>query len=103
MRKGKSIIGLKVLSQSDATDLGSVRDLIFDHESEELLALLISEKDLFGLIDAQVVPWNQVRSIGPNAVMVPSADSKIKAHEDARVRTVMNRDTALSGTHILTT
>jgi uncharacterized protein YrrD len=102
MRKGKSIIGLNILSQNDATELGSVRDLIFDHDTDELLALLVSEKDLFGLIDAQVVPWSEVRAIGPHAIMVPSSESKIKAGDFPRVRDVMNRDTALSGTRIVT-
>ncbi|HEX8550880.1 MAG TPA: PRC-barrel domain-containing protein [Abditibacteriaceae bacterium] len=102
MRKGKSIIGLNILSQNDATELGKVRDLIFDHDTDELLAILVSEKDLFGLIDAQVVPWSEVRAIGPHAVMVPSPDSKIKAGDFPRVRDVMNRETALSGTRIVT-
>lgn len=103
MRKGKSIIGLNILSQTDATELGKVRDLVFDHDTDELLALLVSEKDLFGLIDAQVVPWSEVRAIGPNAVMVSSLESKIKAGDFPRVKEVMNRETALSGTRIVTT
>jgi uncharacterized protein YrrD len=103
MRKGRSIIGLNVLSQTDATDFGKVRDLIFDHETDELLALLISERDLFGLIDAQIVPWSEVRSIGPNAIMVASGTSKIKAGDYPRVKEIMNRETALSGTRIITT
>ncbi|HEX8237838.1 MAG TPA: PRC-barrel domain-containing protein [Abditibacteriaceae bacterium] len=103
MRKGKSIIGLKVLSQSDGADLGNVKDLIFDHETDELLALLISDKELFGLIDAQIVPWSQVRNIGPDAIVVPSAESKIRAHDDARVSDIMDRQTALSGTRIFST
>ena len=102
MRKGKSIIGLNIISQNDATELGHVRDLIFDHDTDELLALLVSEKDLFGLIEAQIVPWSEVRAIGPNAVMVPSSESKIKAGDFPRVNDVMNRETALSGTRIVT-
>jgi len=103
MRKGKSIIGLKVLSQSDGADLGNVRDLIFDHETDELLALLISDKDLFGLIDAQIVPWAQVLTVGPDAIVVPSSEAKIKAGENARVHSIMDRQTALSGTRVFTT
>ena len=102
MRKGKSIIGLNIISQNDATELGRVRDLIFDHDTDELLALLVSERDLFGLIEAQIVPWSEVRAIGPNAVMVPSTESKIKAGDFPRVHDVMNRETALSGTRIVT-
>jgi len=103
MRKGKSIIGLKVLSQGDGADLGNVKDLIFDHETDELLALLISDKELFGLIDAQIVPWSQVRTVGADAIIVPSSESKIRAHDDARVADIMDRQTALSGTRIFST
>lgn len=102
MRKGKSILGLKVVSQTDAVHLGKVTDLIFDHHSDELLALLLSDKNLFGLIDAQIVPWNQVVTIGPDAVMVQSAESRMRAGDDARVKDVLNRQTALSGTRIMT-
>jgi uncharacterized protein YrrD len=103
MRKGKSIIGLKVLSQGDGADLGNVKDLIFDHETDELLALLISDKELFGLIDAQIVPWSQVRTVGADAIIVPSSESKIRAHDDTRVADIMDRQTALSGTRIFST
>lgn len=107
MRKGSDIIGLKVISEEAKADekanLGTVKDLIFDHETDELLALLISEKDLFGLIDAQIVPWNQVLHVGADAVMVQSTTSKIPAHDDARVKEVMDRETVLSGTKIYTT
>src|SRR4028118_812795 len=103
MRKGKSIIGLKVLSQGDGADLGNVKDLIFDHETDELLALLISDKELFGLIDAQVVPWDEVRTIGPDAIMATDTESKIRAGEYPRVKEIMERETALSGTKIYST
>ncbi len=103
MRKGKSILGLPVTSQSDGVELGKVKDLIFDHNTDEVVGLLISDKELFGLIDAQVVPWNQVRAIGSQAVMVESAASKIKAGDDARISGILDRNTALSGTQIRTT
>lgn len=103
MRKGKSIIGLNVLTQADGQNLGSVKDLVFDHETNALLALLLSGKDLFGLIDAKIIPFSQVLTIGPNAVMVPSNESVINAHDDARVANIMDRDTKLSGTRITTT
>lgn len=103
MRKGKSIIGLRVLTQAEGRDLGKVNDLIFDHETDELVALLISDKELFGLIDAKVVMFNQVQTIGADAVMVPSEAALINAHSDARIAAIMDRETALSGTRIATT
>jgi len=103
MRKGRSIIGLKVISQPDGIDLGKVKDLVFDHDTDELLALLISDKELFGIIDAQIVPWHEVRTIGPDVVLVASTESKINAGSDRRVKDIMDRETALSGTKVYTT
>ena len=103
MRKGKSIIGLTITSEAEGAELGRVKDLIFDDGTDELVGLLISERELFGLIDAKVIPWNQVRSIGANSVMVPSETSVINAGDDARISNIMGRDTVLSGTTVRTT
>ena len=103
MRKGKSLIGVKVISEIDGADMGRVKDLVFDHDANQVLALLMSEKDLFGLIDAQIIPWSQIAHIGPDAITVVSSNSRIKAGEDSRVKNIMSRNTALSGTRIYTT
>lgn len=103
MRKGKSIIGLMITSEAEGAELGRVKDLIFDHGTDEMVGLLVSERELFGLIDAKVIPWNQVRSIGANSVMVPSENAVINAGSDARISNIMGRDTALSGTTVRTT
>ena len=102
MRKGSSIIGLKILTRDEAADLGKVQDLIFDHNSDEVLALVVSGADLFGLIDAKVIPWNQITSIGPDTVMVQSRDSEMKAHADERVGRIMDREHKMSGTRVYT-
>lgn len=107
MRKGSDIMGLKVISRElnadDHANLGTVKDLLFDHETDQLLGLLISEKELFGLIDAQVVPWHEVVSIGADAVIVQSPNSKIAAHADPRISAIVDRPTVVSGTKIYTT
>lgn len=107
MRKGSDIIGLKVISRElnadDRANLGTVKDLLFDHETDQLLGLLISEKELFGLIDAQVVPWDQVVKIGADAIIVQGPDSKIAAHADPRISAILDRPTVVSGTKIYTT
>ncbi len=103
MRKGKSLSGLKIVGQADGADLGAVRTVIFDHESSRVLGLLISEKELFGLIDAQVVPWEAVRIIGKDDVMVSGRDALIKAHEDPRIAEELDAENTLVGRPIHTT
>lgn len=105
MRKGKDFIGLSVVGQDDGTQLGRVRDLIFDHETDQVLALVLGERDLFGLIDAQIVVWHEVQSVGSDVVLVRSGASRIRLQDDERVRHIAetHRETALSGTQIITT
>jgi len=85
MRKAKSLLGLSVITHNDGKNLGTVRDLIFSDNSQKLLALLLSDRELFGMIDAVCVPWNQVREIGADALMVESEDSQQKVHADALI------------------
>ncbi len=103
MKKARSLIGLNVVAQAGGEALGTVRDLIFDSNSSELLAAVLSEKDLFGLVQAQVVPWREVVSVGRDAIIVQSAASKIKAGSDERLSEVVQRETTLGGTRIMTT
>ena len=100
MRKGHSITGLQVLALDTAADLGKVLDLVFDHDADECLGILLRESSMFHA--AQVVPWSEIRAIGKDAVMVESENSAIAPGDDARLRAVMEGDAHLSGTKILT-
>ena len=100
MRKGHSITGLQVLALDNAADLGHVLDLVFDHDADECLGIILREHSMFHA--AQVVPWSDIRSIGKNAVMIESERSVIAPGDDARFRAVMERDTHLSGTKLMT-
>jgi uncharacterized protein YrrD len=102
MRKGKSVEGLKVIGQEDGTALGTVKDVIFDHETNEVLGLLLSEKELFGLIDAHVVLWSTVRKIGPDAIVVISRESVISAGDSPRIHEEITGHNSLVGRQIHT-
>jgi uncharacterized protein YrrD len=99
--KGRNLLGLAVIGHADGQQMGRVKDLLFDHSSEELLALVLANKDLFGLIDAIIVPWPQIREIKGDVVVVQSAQSAINLGEAPRIRDVAQRETALSGTKIV--
>ena len=100
MRKGHSITGLQVLALDNAADMGDVLDLIFDHDADECLGILLREQSMFHA--AQIVPWNAIRAIGKDAVMIDSELAAIAPGDDPRLRAVMERDTHLSGTKLLT-
>ncbi len=102
MRKGKSVEGLKVLGQMEGTDLGRVKDVVFDYETSRVLALVLSDRDLFGLVKAQVVPWNYIRDIGADSVMVENSNAVIRADDDPVIDAEMRREHGLSGLEIHT-
>ena len=103
MRKGKAVEGLKVIGQVDGSDLGRVRDVVFDYETSRVLGLVLSERELFGLVKAQVIPWSYIREIGPDSVMVESSESVIRADDDPVIDAEMRREHGLSGREIHTT
>ena len=85
MRKAKNLIGLKVVSQGNGKDLGHIHDLLFSNDSRQLLGLMISDRNLFGMVDATAVPFSQVTQIGKDAVMVQGDDVEVKVHADPRL------------------
>jgi uncharacterized protein YrrD len=104
MQNSKNLIGMSVVGQEDGTDLGRVRDLIFDHEANQVLALIVGEKDLFGLIEATIVPWREVQSVGEDTVLARNINSRVPLRHEGRARELAetHRDTILSGTQLLT-
>ena len=100
MRKGHSITGLQVLALDNAADLGKVLDLVFDHDADECLGLVLREQSMFHA--AQFVPWAAISVIGKDAVMVKTHENVITPDDDPRLRAVMERDTHLSGTKMMT-
>ena len=102
MRKGHSILGLQVISSESAKSLGKVLDLVFDHDADECIALVLKERGFLGIGSAQVVPWNEIVSIGKDAVMVKDETSIVNPADHGRLQDVMEREAHLSGTRIVT-
>jgi uncharacterized protein YrrD len=99
--KGRNLLGLAVVGSSDGKQLGQVQDLFFDHDGEKLLALVLANKDLFGLIDAIIVPWHEVKQVGGDVIMVESSASAKRLGDEPRIRDLAQRETTLSGTQVL--
>ena len=102
MRKAKNLIGLKAISQREGKDLGKVHDLLFSHDSRQLLGLLMHDRDLFGLSDATAIGWSQVREIGTHAVMVPDADVVVKVHSDELMAEAYDNELTLTSKQLTT-
>jgi len=100
--KSGTLIGYRVIAQKEGVDLGKVRQIIFDGANRRAAALLLGDKDLFGLVDAQVVPWEEIQTIGENAVIVQNSDSCQKAGNLPQILPLMEQKSLLPGAKIYT-
>lgn len=100
MRRAKTLLNLPVISLADGLVLGQVRDIIFDPPGGRIAGLLLREATL--LTDALVVPLDKIRSLGRDAVTVPTRSSVQPSIRVRPVRRLLFSGVRLTGLHILT-
>lgn len=99
--KGNDTIGLKVVTLEDGTQIGTVKDIIYDPGSHEVRALLLEAAGLFS--EAKVVLIDNIHSIGQDAVTIMSGDMVTNASEAPGPVSVITEDNQyLTKTHIVT-
>jgi uncharacterized protein YrrD len=100
VRRAKTLHNLPVISLADGLVLGHVRDVVFDPPGGRIAGLLLREATL--LTDALVIPLDKVRSLGRDAVTVPTRASVLPSIRVRAVRRLLFSGVRLTGLHILT-
>jgi len=101
MRRGKEVIGKKIVSLTGDILVDHVRDLIFDPAGQRLLGLLVDEGGWFHA--ARVIPFDAVSSFGEDAVMVADSSATVSAREVPGLSEVLSSDHKLVGTALIST
>lgn len=101
MIKGKEILGKNIVAISTGQRVDSVRDVIFDHQANQVLGLLVDEGGWFRA--ARVVPFEHIRSFGEDAIMIGDVGDLTTTREDGRLAEVLESKTNLIGMTLLTT
>ena len=78
-----------------------MHDVIFDHQANQVLGLLVDEGGWFSA--AKAVPFGQIRSIGEDAIMVADADAVTTTREDGRLKEALESKSSLIGLTLMTT
>jgi len=100
MRKGKNVIGQSVLSYADGVRIHSVKDLLISDNNDAIIALLVDEGGLLG--SSQVIPIENVRTFGKDAVIVETSDRVVSAANDPDVNAILHRQDKLLGKKVVT-
>ena len=101
MRKGNEVIGKPVVSYSTGRRINTIKDLIFDQNSNRLLGFLISEGGWFS--NPRVLLLKDVLAIGVDAVIISSKDNVFEANQVPEIYKILEYNNVLKGTRILTT
>lgn len=101
MRKGNELIGKPVVSYSTGRRIDTIKDLIFDQNSNRLLGFLTSEGGWFS--SPRVLLLKDVLAIGPDAIIISSRDNVFEARQAPEIARILQYNNVLKGTRILTT
>ncbi len=99
-RKGSDLLKLNVLTFAEGENLGKPKDILFDPEENRLIALLVSEGGWFS--SAQVIPWQNIRTIGHDSIIVPDSSAIISANSDPYISRILGAENVLTGTEVYT-
>lgn len=101
MIKGKEILGRPIVAVSNGEKIANVEDVVFDPQGNHVLAFLTEAGGLFRA--AEAVPFDLVRSIGENAVMVATPDDVVSSRDHTALSAALKSKTSLIGLTLLTT
>lgn len=101
MIKGKELLGRPIVAVSNGQKIDRVHDVIFDHQANEVLGLLVDEGGWFSA--AKVVPFECVRSFGEDAIMIGAPEEITSTRQDGRLNDALNSKVSLIGLTLLTT
>ncbi len=85
-KKTTSFIGMPIYSVQKGKRIGSVKDVVYDGEHSRLLALTLEEPGLISP-DRRILPYERIKSIGRDAIMIENEGILItekEAGEDIR-------------------
>jgi uncharacterized protein YrrD len=73
MIRGKELIGMPVVSLDQGKEIGEVQDLVFDPARRRILGMILDEGGWFR--EPEILPYESIESIGPDAVVVRHVES----------------------------
>jgi uncharacterized protein YrrD len=99
--KALDIVDRKIMTLKTGEFVEKVKDIIYDPQTNEVLALLISDGGWFS--DAKVIHYKDIHSIGEDAIVVENKEVIREAKEiQGRVNEIARKDTYLTATRIVT-
>lgn len=100
MKPTKEIIGLRIISISDGTQVGVVKDLVLNPQSKSLDYVMVDQpSDYFG---AKVIPFADILGLGEFAITIPHLEVIQDVAQNLEIQHLLKQDIRVLGTKVLT-
>lgn len=94
MMRLSDLDGLKVVSRFSAEDAGTVKDVLVDARTQQVLALRVGKRH------AQLVDWSALTGLGPDAAVV-GEEAALRDPADEREQAFLKGHLSLLGKRVL--
>jgi uncharacterized protein YrrD len=101
MVRGSDVIGKPVITYDTGKEIEKVKDILFDHISNQIIALTVAKGGWRR--NARVLSWGGVHAIGKDAVMATSADAIMDADDLMGAKRILDHDDAVIDKQLMTT
>ena len=100
MKPTKEIIGLRIISILDGTQVGVVKDLILNSQAKSLDFVIVDQPtDIFG---AKFIPFADILGLGEFAMTIPHPGVIQDVAQNIDAQTLLKQDIRVLGTKVLT-
>jgi|SRR5680860_218927 len=100
MKPMKEIIGLRIISILDGTQVGAVKDFVLNPKEKTLDFLIVDQPtDIFG---AKVIAFADILGLGEFAITIPNPGVIQDVTQNIDAQNLLKQDTRVLGTKVLT-
>lgn len=100
MKATKEIIGLRVISIVDGTEVGTVKDIVLNAQGASMDFIILDQPSDY--LGAKVIAFKDILGIGEFAVTIPNHDVIQDVAHNTVVQDLLKQDVRVIGTKVLT-
>lgn len=100
MKPTREIIGLRIISISDGTQVGVVKDLVLNPRNKTLDFMMVDQPTDY--LGAKVIAFQDILGMGEFAVTIPYQEIIQDVAQNAEAQTLLKQETRVLGTQVMT-